>query len=73
MYLKHTHNPPWSLSLQIVGYTIKPHDINVHILLPYRQTSNIVRILVGNKIVDHSDVVLASLAGAAPTTSSFST
>ena len=34
----------------------------------YHQTSNISRSLVGNKIVDHSDVV-----GAAPTTSSFST
>ena len=32
----------------------------------YRQTSNISRTLVDNKIVDHSDV------GAAPTTSSFS-
>ena len=29
--------------------------------------------LVGNKIVDHSDVVGASPVGAAPTTSSFST
>ena len=35
----------------------------------YRQVTNISRTLVGNKIVDHSDVV-----GAAPTTtSSFST
>ena len=40
----------------------------------YRQTSNISRTtLVGNEIVDHSDVVGASPAGAAPTTSSFST
>ena len=39
----------------------------------YRQTSNISRTLVGNKIVDHSDVVGASPAGAASTTSSFST
>ena len=37
------------------------------------QTSNIGRTLVGNKIVDHSDVVGASPVGAAPTTSSFST
>ena len=35
--------------------------------------SNINRTLVGNKIVDHSDVVRASLAGAASTTSSFPT
>ena len=39
----------------------------------YRKTSNIRRTLVGNKIVDHSDVVGASAVGAAPTTSSFST
>ena len=39
----------------------------------YRQVSNIRRTLVGNYIVDHSDVVGASPVGAAPTTSSFST
>ena len=39
----------------------------------YRKVSNIRRTLVGNKIVDHSDVVGASPVGAAPTTSSFST
>ena len=39
----------------------------------YRQVSDIRRTLVGNKIVDHSDVVGASPVGAAPTTSSFST
>ena len=39
----------------------------------YRKVSNIRRTLVGNKIVDHSDVVGASPAGAAPTTSSFLT
>ena len=38
----------------------------------YREVSNIRRTLVGNKIVDHSDVVGASPVGAAPTTSSFS-
>ena len=36
----------------------------------YRQVSNIRRTLVGNKIVDNSDVVGASPVGAAPTTSS---
>ena len=41
--------------------------------LEYRQVSNIRRTLVGNKIVDYSDVVGASPVGAAPTTSSFST
>ena len=35
------------------------------------KVSNISRTLVGNKIVDHSDVVGASPVGAAPTTSSF--
>ena len=39
----------------------------------YRKTSNISRTLVGNKIVDNSDVVGASPVGAAPTTASFST
>ena len=39
----------------------------------YRKTSNISRTLVGNKIVDDSDVVGASPVGAAPTISSFST
>ena len=39
----------------------------------YLKVSNIRRTLVGNKIVDHSDVVGASPVGAAPTTSSFST
>ena len=39
----------------------------------YRKTSNIRRTLVGNKIVDHSDVVGASPVGAVPTTSSLST
>ena len=38
-----------------------------------RKVSNISRTLVGNNIVDHSDIVGASPVGAAPTTSSFST
>ena len=42
-------------------------------ILRYRQVSNIKRTLVGNKIVDNSDVVGASPVGAAPTTSSLST
>ena len=37
--------------------------------IEYRKTSNIRRTLVGNKIVDHSDVVGAPPVGAAPTTS----
>ena len=39
----------------------------------YRQVSNIRRTLIGNEIVDNSDVVGASPVGAAPTTSSLST
>ena len=39
----------------------------------YRKTSYIRGNLVGNKIAGHSDAVGASPAGAAPTTSSFST
>ena len=42
-------------------------------IFTYRQVSDIRRTLVGNDIVDHSDVVGASPVGAAPTTSSFST
>ena len=39
--------------------------------LEYRKPSNISPTLIGNKIVDHSDVVGVSPVGAAPTTSSF--
>ena len=39
----------------------------------YHQASNISCTSVGNKIVDHSEVVGASPVDAAPTTSSFST
>ena len=39
----------------------------------YHQASNISHALIGNKIVDHSDVVGASPVGAAPTASSFLT
>ena len=42
-------------------------------LFDYLKTFKISCTLVGNKIVDHSDVVGASPVGAAPTTSSFST
>ena len=38
----------------------------------YRQTSNISDALLGNKIVDHSDVVGVWPVGAAPAISSFS-
>ena len=51
----------------------EPVLTNYGLLAKYRKVSNIRRTLVGNKIVDHSDVVGASPVGAAPTTSSFST
>ena len=51
----------------VKSYTIK--DLNEY----HRKTSNISHTLVGNKIVDNSDVVGAPPVGAAPTTSSFST
>ena len=50
--------------------------LQIHILLIYivkPKDAHIRRTLVGNKIVDHCDVVGASPIGAAPTTSSFST
>ena len=52
---------------------IPAHYLAYVIPYNYRKTSHISRILVGNKIVDISDVVGASPVGAAPTTSSFST
>ena len=62
-----------------IWYVMLYFDIVVYILFwnvsrqVYRQVSNIRRTLIGNKIVDHSDVVGALPVGAAPTTSSFST
>ena len=70
----------WALSSAIDSFTVSFHDNNgssLHAFTAvegdYRKTSNIRRTLVGNKIVDHSDVAGASPVGAAPTTSSFST
>ena len=61
-----------------IHQTGKYHDIHMQILddndkqTVCRKVSNIRSTLVGNKIVDHSDVVGASPVGAAPTSSSFS-
>ena len=53
---------------------VMPHNYPQFVINEdYRQVSNIGRTLVGNEIVDHSDVVGASPVGAAPTASSFST
>ena len=60
--------PPSNLSLANtcqIAFILMNFDV-------YRKVSNIRYTLVGNKIVDHSDVVGASPVGAAPTTSSFS-
>ena len=46
--------------------------MRLYIYIASRQTPIISRTLVGNKIVDHSDVVESSPVGAAPTKSSFS-
>ena len=59
--------PGGSLASEFFGKTMDRIRKN------YRKTSSISRTLVGNKIVDNSDVVGASPVGAAPTTSSFST
>ena len=42
-----------------------------HTIQTYRQTANLSRTVADNKLVDRSDAVGASPAGAAPTTSSF--
>ena len=64
------------LLLEILRYSFVQHDRELMYRcakLEYRKISNIRHTLVGNKIIDHSDVVGASPVGAAPTTSSFST
>ena len=61
------------LSLLIGFNTYTRAEATILLLVRYRKTSNVSRTLVGNKIVDNSDVVGASPVGAAPTTSSFST
>ena len=58
--------------MQIKMYCMH-HIRNWYVGQWYCQTSNIRCTLVGNWIVDHSDVVGASPVGAAPTTFSFST
>ena len=47
--------------------------IHDQVIPEYRQVSNISRTIVGNKIVDNSDVVGAAPISAAPTTSELST
>ena len=59
--------------VSVIGKPWDLHDGNDYKGFNYRKISNIRRTLVGNEIVDHSDVVGASPVGAAPTTSLFST
>ena len=54
-------------------FTIRLSTIQMVVPYIYRQVSVISHTLVGNKIVNDSDVVGASPVGTAPTTSSFST
>ena len=65
------------IQFETTSYLVQPSSAQLinsqFYLLNYRKTSSISRTLVGNKIVDNSDVVGASPVGAAPTTSSFST
>ena len=75
--------PYYSQALFIKWVQCEVHVGNViHVVLAtvesawpgdYRKTSNISRTLIGNSIVDNSDVVGAAPTGDAPTTSSFST
>ena len=60
-------------SLLTKGVSIRTMPTRLTMSKEYRQVSNKSRTLVGNKFVDHSDVVGTSAGGAAPTTSSFST
>ena len=77
MICKHMHDIFYIYQNLILQYPPKPTDINILKVLVYRasyhQLSNISRTLVGNKIVDHSDVVGASPTGDAPSTSSLLT
>ena len=52
---------------------VRKYEDGTRLIMYYRKTSNISRTLVGNKLVDNSEVVGASPVGAAQTTSSFST
>ena len=58
---------------QVIGVLIVCRFFRRYSNYNYRQISNIKCAFVGNQIIDHSDVVGASPAGAAPTTTSFST
>ena len=73
-YFQSTSGAPWKLNelIQRLRSWLQYHRLPNASQI-YRKVSNISRNLVGNEIIDHSDVVGASPVGAAPTTSSFST
>ena len=56
-----------------IVYSTLDAKCTVYLMIYTRQTSNIRRTLVGNIIIDHSDVVGAAPTGDAPTTSEWST
>ena len=65
-------NHCWLIISEVLQYSLEGNFIG-DAPDTYRKTSTISHTLVGNKIVDNSDVVGASPVGADPTTSSFST
>ena len=67
------HRGPKKSAIRLIIITIFENSFQYICNKMYRQVSNISRTLVGNKIVDNSDVVGASPVGTAPTTSSLST
>ena len=64
----------WQILQHIIHDQSSNQEFDIQINSAFFSTfkPNIRRALIGNKIVDHSDVVGASPVGAAPTTSSFS-
>ena len=71
-FIKVSLKMPASKSIQLLPCGVRDDHHYVIQYLNYRQTSNTIRTIAGNTIVDHSDVVGASPVGAAPTTSLFS-
>ena len=66
------HQTCWTYTV-FITYIDIDMILGIHKKWIYHNTSNIRRTLVGNKLVDPSDVVGASPVGAAPATSSLST
>ena len=57
-------------TVDLIVYSLVTHE---QVIKYYHKTSNIRCTILGNKLVDHWDVVGASPVGTTPTTSSFST